>query len=259
MAVQPVGPLPDAPDVKGERVVHLRGRADREGVPLEPRHGRYLDEDPVAGAEVEAGRSLDDQVRDARRKDDAGADDSLSPSQEAAQDPVGQLDDKDAGRPDEPLPELGGVDEEEAPVEKVQHVGHVEHLEVAAPADERHRAHDHDDHDDHEGDARRVGNAARHAKDARHRRHYPVHVAPLLGPHLGVAGLAVVQGDVDGHAVGDGEGAGLAVLGHLRARLGQVAAGWQLVAQHGPVGHIVFPIRGSQLDKLDRVRLNVDS
>ena len=34
--VDPVGPLPDAPDVDGEGVVDLGGRADGERVPLEP-------------------------------------------------------------------------------------------------------------------------------------------------------------------------------------------------------------------------------
>ncbi len=72
---------------------------------------------------------LDDEVGDPRGEDDARRDGRLALAKPAGQHAVGQLQEEDDARSEDPLPELGGVEDEEDPVGGVQKVGEVEHLE----------------------------------------------------------------------------------------------------------------------------------
>ena len=67
------------------------------------------------------------------------------------------------------------------------------------------------------------------------------------------------DGGVDGEPGGEGEAVRLAPLTQLAGRRHHVAAGRGVVAKHCPVGRKVFPVRGSQLKKLNGVRLHVDT
>jgi len=68
--------------------------------------------------------------------------------------PVDELfDDHEHEHGQEPLPELGRMEEEDNEVGVVEEVGEVEDLEVALAADEGHGEEDHDAQDDHEDPA----------------------------------------------------------------------------------------------------------
>ena len=135
MFVQSVGPLAHPADVDMEGVVHLRGGADGEGMPLKARYLRDLQEDPVARTEVEPSRPLDDEVGDATREDHSGRHDCLSPAHEAVQHSVGKLYQVDNQYSHKVFIELWSVQDEQSPVDPVEKMSAVEHLEVSASAD----------------------------------------------------------------------------------------------------------------------------
>ena len=127
--VEPPRPVSDDPDVKADGVALLRRRADGEGVPLERGDGRDVDEDVVAGLEGKVGRPLDDQGHHLGGEDDAGGHPGLALVGQALGDPADLLDGKHHRRHDEPLPKVGRVDDQDAPVQDVQEVRPVEYLE----------------------------------------------------------------------------------------------------------------------------------
>ena len=93
--------------------------------------------------------------------------------------------------------------EEESPVEEVEHVGAVEHLEVPAPPHVGQGAGEHDGEDDDESYSSGVGESTWHTKYPWHGGEEPVHVAPPHPSLLRDAGLAVGDGQVDAHPVGN--------------------------------------------------------
>ena len=79
-----------------------------------------LDEDPVAGRKVEVVRPLDDELCHLGGEDDAGRDGGLALAHERLQQSAQLLQEEyDAGA-DDPLPELGRVQDEECPVAPVE-------------------------------------------------------------------------------------------------------------------------------------------
>ena len=79
-----------------------------------------LDEDPVAGREVEVVRALDDELRHLGGEDDARRDGRLALPHEGLQQPPQLLQEEDDARADDPLPELGRVQDEECPVAPIE-------------------------------------------------------------------------------------------------------------------------------------------
>ena len=79
-----------------------------------------LDEDPVAGRKVEVVRPLDDELRDLGGEDDAGRDGGLALAHEGLQQSAELLQQEDDARADDPLPELGRVQDEECPVAPIE-------------------------------------------------------------------------------------------------------------------------------------------
>ena len=257
--VDSVGPLPDPADVNGEGVVDLGGGADGEGMPLEPGDLWDLDEDPVPGAEVEAGRPLDDEVGDPGGEDDPSRHQGPTPAHQTVEDPVDELDGPDHQDPDEDLVEHGGVEDHEGPEGPVEEVGAVEDLEVPAAPHHREGPDEDDGHDDDQDDPGDVGVAARHPEDPVHRGEDPVGVAPLGPARFREAVLAVGEADVDGEPGRDLEGVPLAELRQLRLHGDDVAAGRRFVAKHRPVGRVVLPVGGGQLQELDGIGLDVET
>ena len=134
--VQRGGPLSNTADVQRELVVDLGRRADRERVPLVRGDRGDLDENPVASAEVEASRSLDDQVGDLGGEDDAGHDLGVPCTDAHLEQPDGHLDEPDEARHDDPDPVGWRVQDEKWEEGPVEQVGEVEHVEVAGAPDE---------------------------------------------------------------------------------------------------------------------------
>ena len=100
----------------------LRRRADGEGVPLEGGYGRDVDEDVVARLEGKVRRPLDHQRHHLRGKDDPRGDPGLALLAHGVAEPVELLNDEEDAGHDEPLPEVGGVKDEQEPVEDVEAV-----------------------------------------------------------------------------------------------------------------------------------------
>ena len=256
--VDSVGPLAHPADVDGEGVVDLGCGADGEGVPLEPGHLRDLDEDPVPGAEVEAGRPLDDEVGDPGGEDHAGRHQGPAPAQHGVEDPVDELDGPDDQDANEDLVEHRGVDDHEGPEGPVEEMGAVEDLEVSAASHHGEGSDEDDGQDDDEDHSGDLGVAAGHPEDPGHGGEDPVGVGPLVAL-VRETGLAVGQADVDGEALGDLEGVPLAELGQLGLPGHDVAAGREVVAHHGPVSRVVLPVWRGELQELDRIGLDIET
>ena len=113
-------------------------------MPLVRGNGRNLDEDPITSAEVEARRSLDDEVGHLGGENDSCLDCRI-PGPDAHHDQsYSHLNQPDQSRHDDPDPVFWGMEDkkgEEGPVEKV---GEVEDVEVSSSADERKSADEHD-------------------------------------------------------------------------------------------------------------------
>ena len=242
-----------------EGVVDVGGRADRKGVPFEPGDLRYLDAHPVAGAEVEPGRPLDDEVRHAGRKYHPCAHHSLSATQETHENTPGLLADEEDEWHDDPLPEVRRVHHQEHPVDEVKHVGEVEDLEVTAPPHVGQRADEHHGQDYDEPNPGDVGEPVLEPKHARHCSEDAVGVAPPLSAGLGQAGLAVGDCQVQCHSLRDNERVRGAELREVGLSGDNVAAGGDPVAKHRPVGGVVRPVGGCDLQELNRVGLDVHS
>ena len=75
-------------------------------------------------------RPLDDQIGHFRRQHHPGKDGGLALAHPGGDEAVGELHQEDDARRDEPLPELGRVDDQYAPISYVQGVGEVEDLEI---------------------------------------------------------------------------------------------------------------------------------
>ena len=178
MLVQPVRPLPNSTYMDVEGVVHLRGRADRKGMPLEAGDLWDFDEHPIPRAEVEAGGSLDDEVRHPGGQDHTRAHHGLAPPHQAVQDPVGELDGEHDQEEGADLVEVGGVEDEEAPVDPVEEMGAVEDLEVATASNPLEGANHHDGEDADEGDPCDICTAMGHAQDARAGGKDPLGIRP---------------------------------------------------------------------------------
>ena len=90
-------------------------------------NGGDLDEDPVAGGEVEVGRLGDDEVGHLGGQDDALRDGRLAHAHHRGDLPVDHLQQEDDPGAHDPLPEVGGVQDEEDPVGPVE-LEHVHRL-----------------------------------------------------------------------------------------------------------------------------------
>ena len=139
---------------------------------------------------------------------------------------------------------------EEAPVEPVVEVREVEYLKVSTATDETHGADHHEGEDDDEGDPGWVCQTADQSKQSGTGGQHPVRVGPAGSV---TAGLTVSDIDRQGEAGGDGEGLQAAVSGQAVVPGDQLTAGRRVVAHSGPVS----PVRSGELEKLDRVRGNI--
>ena len=250
MLVDLVSPVTHPPDVDTEVVRVLWGGADGEGMPLVDGDGRYLDEAPVPGAVVKLGR-----LPDLEGGDPGGEAGPLfyhrhPPAHQPADHSVELLGYEYNGEEDKPLPECWSVEYEEAPVEPVVEVREVEYLEVSTATDETHGADHHEGEDDDEGDPGWVGQTPNQSKQSGTGGQHPVRVGPAGAV---TAGLTVSDIDRQGEAGGDGEGLQAAVSGQAVVPGDQLTAGRRVVAQSGPVS----PVRSGELEKLDRVRGNI--
>ena len=106
-------------DVKGEKVLLLRGRADGEGVPFGLGDGRYFDKHPIARGKVEVVGPPDDQVGHFGGQDHPGEDAGLALAHERRQDAVGELQHEDDPWGQDPLPKLGGMEHQQCPERNV--------------------------------------------------------------------------------------------------------------------------------------------
>ena len=259
-SVQAVGPLSHASDVQGELAAHLRGAGDGEGVPLAAGHTRDLDKHPVPGTEVEPCWSLNDQLSHSGWQQHSCLDHSLAVTKEVVQNPVGNLYNPDEPNDTDPLPELRGMEQEEDEISPVEHVGVVEGLKVSPSPHKRQGAEEHDCHDGHERHAAGVGLPAHHPEHVRLHGQYPLPVGPR--PGLSRARLTQETAIVVDHL-------GVETLGHIKAALWTVlchvrvlgldgaAGGDSVERQYLALAIVVCPVFVGQLDKLDRVGLDI--
>ena len=131
----------------------LQGRTYGEGVPLVRGHCRDIDENPVAGIEVELGRSLDDQPGDVGGKEQSCLDLGGTASKVDVHNPQCLVEEPDAEREDNPEPSLRCVEHQEREVEPVEQVAEVEDLKMASASDERERTDKNDRYNYHQHDS----------------------------------------------------------------------------------------------------------
>ena len=122
--------MPYCPYVQGQRLLLLRGRGYREGMPLEVRYGRYVQVDVVPGLKGEVGGPLDDEVDHPGGQYHPRGDVALSLVRQGVVEADGLLDDEEAAGAHEPLPEVGGVEQHQQPEYQVQEVRPVEDLVI---------------------------------------------------------------------------------------------------------------------------------
>ena len=124
-------PLADAADVKSELVVDLGCGADRERMPLVRINGRNLYEDPIASTEVEARRSLDDEVGHLGGENDSCLDSCIPCPNAHLDQSYGHLNQPDQSRHDDPAPVRRSMEDKKGEEGPVEEVGEVEHMEVS--------------------------------------------------------------------------------------------------------------------------------
>ena len=142
--VQGGRPLPDTADVQSELTVDLGRGADGEGVPLVGGDGRDVDENPIAGAEVEACGSLDDEAGHLGGKDHSCFDCCIPGASAHLDQSDDHLNEPDAPGRDDTFPVRWSMEDEKREESPVEKVGEVEDVEVSSSADERKSADEHD-------------------------------------------------------------------------------------------------------------------
>ena len=112
-------------------------------MPFELGNGWDLDEHPVSGRKIKIVWSLDNQIGHFGWEDDSGGYRSFSFAHPGGHLAVRQLQEENDSRSYEPLPELGGVEDQESPVSDVEQVREVEDFKVASTTNEGHGTDDH--------------------------------------------------------------------------------------------------------------------
>ena len=116
-------------------------------------HCRNVDENPVAGIEIELGWSLDDQPGDVGGKEQSCLDLGGTASKVDVHNPQSLVEEPDAEREDNPEPSLRRVEHQEREVEPVEQVAEVEDLKMASASDERERTDKNDRYNYHQHDS----------------------------------------------------------------------------------------------------------
>ena len=118
---------------------------------------RNVDEDPVAGVEVELGWTLDHQAGHIRRKDHPCLDHRRPASKVDVHHPQCLVEEPNSEWPNNPEPALRGVKDNERKVEPVEQVAEVEDLKEASATDEGKGTDEDDRHDCHQCNACWIG------------------------------------------------------------------------------------------------------
>ena len=121
--------------------------------------GGDVDEDPVAGVEVELGRAVHHQPGHARGKEQPCLDLGRATSEVNVPYSQSLVEEPDGERPHHPEPRLRGVQDDQGEVEPVEQVAEIEDLEETSATDERKRADKDDGHDRHESNSSGIGKA----------------------------------------------------------------------------------------------------
>ena len=127
-------------------------------------HCRDVDKDPVAGVEVEPGRTLHHQSGHTRGKDHPCLDHRCPASKVDVHRPKGLVKEPNGEWPDNPLPALRGVKDDERKVGPVEQVSEVKDLKEASATDEWKGADEDDRHDCHQCNSRGIGQPLNEAK-----------------------------------------------------------------------------------------------
>ena len=125
----------------------------QERVPLVRGDCRDVNENPVAGIEVELGWSLDDQPGDVGGKEQACLDLGGTASKVDVHNPQSLVEEPDAEREDNPEPGLRRVEYQEREAEPEEQVTKVEDLKMASAPDERERTDKNDRYNYHQHDS----------------------------------------------------------------------------------------------------------
>ena len=104
-------------------------------MPFEASDGRDFDKDPVAWGKVEIVRPFDDQIGHFGWQDNTGDDRGLALAHPRGHEAVGDFQEEQYAGRNEPLPELGGVHDQEAPIGHIEQMSKVEDFKVAASTD----------------------------------------------------------------------------------------------------------------------------
>ena len=180
--------------MKCEEILLFRSRTDGKWMPFELGNGWDLEEHPVSGCKIKIVRSFDNQIGHFRWEDDSGRNGSLPFTHPGGHLAVRQLQEENDPRSYEPLPELGGVEDQESPVSDVEQVREVEDFKVASTANEGHGTDDHQGEYDDQGDASHVGHSRNQTEDFRSHGEQPLVERPRPASVVGIAQLAL--GDV---------------------------------------------------------------
>lgn len=167
VAIQAIRPLANSAYVQPHVVLLLRGRTDGERMPLVVGNRRDIDKHIVARTEMEMIRPLDDQMHHLGGQQQSGTDIGLpmvAPHPDIAQ---CSFHDVDQSGEQEPLPEVGSMEEAQYPKGHVEQMGPIEDLKAALPPDKGLGAHKHNNQNRQQSNSRGISTSWNQAKESR--------------------------------------------------------------------------------------------